>query len=178
MDYPDMMVDLETTGTQPEHTNIIQIAAVRFNLKEGTIDPQFFDQCLYPSPNRFWDESTREWWSTMPETLEGIYARMIPAKTVLENLIRWDDGRQPMFWAKPVSFDYTFLDSYFREHELTNPWHFRKRMDQNTFIRARHFPEPPPNYERDIEFQGTAHNAIDDVLHQIGVVITCYEATK
>ena len=137
MIYPDVMVDLETTGTQPETTNIIQIAAVRFNLREGTVDPNFFDMCLYPSPNRFWDESTRGWWSGMPEILEGIYARMRPARQVLEALNRWVDSDIATLWAKPTSFELPFLQSYYREHELVCPFHFRRAMDQNTFIRAR-----------------------------------------
>jgi DNA polymerase III alpha subunit (gram-positive type) len=178
MNYPDVCLDIETTGVQPETTNIIQIAAVRFNLKEGTVDPNFFDQCLYPIPTRFWDENTRTWWASMPDTLEGIYARMIPARTVLQNLINWVDGYQPQLWAKPTSFEYPFLESYFREHELQNPFHFRRCMDQNTYIKARHFPDQPPNYEKNLEFVGTPHNALDDVLHQIRVISTCYEATK
>lgn len=177
MQFPDVMVDIETTGTQPETTNIIQIAAVRFNLKEGTICPKFFDRCLIPTSTRFWDESTRQWWSTMPETLASINQRMEPAARVMKAFSEWGEGGGT-FWAKPITFDYTFLASYFREFEVLNPFNFRRAMDQNSFIRARHFPDEPPKYEKELEFVGTAHNAIEDVLHQIKVVMTCYQATK
>ena len=174
----DIMVDLETTGVQPEHTNILQIAAVRFNLKEGTVDPNVFDMCLYPSPNRFWDEGTRSWWQDKAEILEGIYARMVPAKFVLEKLSAWVGPDPVTLWAKPSSFELPFLQSYYREHELVCPFHYRRVMDQNTFIKARHYPDAPPNYEYDIPFEGTVHSALDDVWHQISVVAACWEATR
>lgn len=175
--YPDCMIDLETTGTQPETTNIIQIAAVRFNLETGEIDPKFFNRCLYPSPNRFWDEGTRDWWATMPDVLAGIYARMEPPARVMRDFVRWAEAGGAL-WAKPTSFEFPFLQSYCREFELTLPFHFRFTMDQNTFIRARHFPAKPPAYEKEIEFIGDQHDAMADVFHQIKVVHAAYEATK
>lgn len=177
MQYPDCMIDIETTGTSPDRTNIIQIAAVRFNLKEGTVDPNFFDRCLAPLPTRFWDESTRLWWSSMPDLLARITSRMEPAHRVMKDLSEWGEGGGS-FWAKPITFDYTFVASYFNELEILNPWNFRRTMDQNTFIRSRHFPKEPPKYEKLIDFDGEQHDAIADVLHQIKVVAAAYEATK
>ena len=175
--FPDIMVDIETTGTQPETTNIIQIAAVRFNLAERTVSPDFFNRCLLPTTTRFWDEDTRKWWGKMPELLSSILGRAEPAPRVLQAFSTWA-GTGARMWAKPISFDFTFLQSYFREFDIMNPFNFRECMDQNTFIRARHFPELAPKYEKEIEFNGEEHDAISDVLHQIKVVSTCYEATK
>lgn len=175
----DIMVDLETTGTQPEHTNIIQISAVKFDLRAGTVDPNVFDMCLYPTSTRFWDEDTRQWWSTKPELLDKIYSRMVPARFVLEKFAAWVGFIEtPTLWAKPSSFELPFLQSYYKEHELQCPFHFRNVMDQNTFIKARHYPDAPPAYEKDIEFEGEAHYALDDVFHQLKVVSACYEATR
>ena len=171
------MCDLETTGTQPETTNIIQIAAVRFNLATGEIDPKFFNRCLGPTPTRFWDEDTRRWWSTKPDLLDSIYARMEPAAKVMQDFARWGEAGGTL-WAKPISFEYPFLQSYCREFEVTMPFHFRFTMDQNTFIRARHFPDDPPRYEKQIPFVGSEHDALDDVFHQIKTVHAAYEATK
>lgn len=177
MSFPDVMVDLETTGTQPENTHIIQIAAVRFNLAEGTIDPKFFNRCLAPSPNRFWDEGTRDWWMKMPDVLASIYARMESPAKVMRDFAAWGEVGGA-FWSKPTSFDFPFLQSYCREFEVKMPFHYRYAMDQNTFIRARHFPHQPPKYEQEIPFVGDAHDALHDVFHQIKVVHACYEATK
>lgn len=176
MDFPDVMVDLETTGTRPETTNIIQISAVKFNLATGDVDMNFFDRCLIPLPTRFWSEDTREWWSKMPELLDGIYARMEPAKTVMQDFSNWAYNCEHL-WAKPIHFEWPFLQSYFNELEVHNPFHYRYANDQNTFIRSRFFPEEAPPIEKELEFQGEEHNALHDVLHQVKVVMAAYKRT-
>lgn len=180
MEYLDVVVDLETTGTQPEHTNIIQIAAVKFDLASGSVDPNVFNRCLFPSPNRFWCEDTRNnFWSKYPDQLEGIYARMQDPRRVMQDFVAWAGyGGSLRLWAKPTSFELPFISSYCREYEVQNPFHFRFAMDQNTFIRARHFPEPPPAYEKEIEFVGKVHDALDDCFHQMKAIAACYEATR
>lgn len=179
--YPDVMVDLETTGTAPDETAIIQIAAVRFNLAEGTVDPNIFDQALLIPPTRYWDEDTRRWWSNKREIFQGIYSRARPPALVMQAFAKWvrEGGESdPVFWSKPISFDWAFLQSYFREFEVSNPFHFRMAENLNTFVRARHFPERPPAYEKNLPFDGDEHNAIDDCFHQIKVLFAAYEATK
>lgn len=184
MSYPDVMVDIETTGTRPDTTAIIQLAAVKFNLAEGTVDHNFFDRALMIPPTRFWDEDTREWWlSDKADILQGIYSRMENPKMVLEDLAAWAnndrDFNQPLrFWSKPLSFDFPFISSYFREFEITNPWNFREANDQNTWIRARFFPEEAPPIEKELDFVGDAHNALQDTLHQVKVLFEAYERTK
>lgn len=176
MDYPDVMVDIETTGTQPETTNIIQISAVKFNHVTGEVG-DMFDRCMIPLPTRFWDEDTRKWWSGMPEILDGIWGRMEDPRTVLSDFGRWAQGSSIM-WAKPTSFEYPFLASYYRELGLMMPFHFRLAMDQNSFIRARYFPEEAPRLEKELDFVGDQHNALHDVLHQIKTVLTAIERTS
>ena len=183
MNYPDIMVDIESTGTQPEHTNIIQIAAYRFNLETGDVDPKAFDQCLIPLPTRFWDEDTRMWWSKMPDVLDGIWSRMKPARQVMEALTMWavkdnEAASSLRFWGKPTHFDHSFISSYYREVGLPNPFHFRNAIDQNSWIRARYFPEEAPRIEKELDFIGHEHNARDDALHQVRVVLEAYDRTK
>lgn len=181
MNYPDVMVDLETTGTSPDETAIIQIAAVRFNLATGDVDPNVFDQALLIPPTRYWDEGTRTWWSSKKEVFQNIYRRARPARGVLQDFAQWvreGNAPDPIFWSKPISFDWAFLQSYFREFEVSNPFHFRAAENLNTFVRARYFPERPPAFEKELPFDGDEHNAIDDCFHQIKVLFAAYEATK
>lgn len=170
------MVDLETTGTQPETTNIIQIAAVKFNHRTGDVG-DMFDRCMIPRPTRFWDEDTRKWWSSMPTILDGIWSRMEDPFKVMSDFSQWAYG-SPVMWAKPISFEFPFIASYYRELGLINPFHFRLAQDQNTFIRARYFPEEAPRVEKELEFEGDEHNALHDVLHQIKTVLTVIERTS
>lgn len=173
--YPDVGVDLETTSVDPEHGAILQIAAVRFNYQTGAIGPAF-DRCLWMPGNRYWSESTREFWARFPETLEGIQARSEDPRLVMESFRDWliDTGPAMVpqrLWAKPSHFEYPFLQSYSRQFEVELPFHYRNVVDLNSYTRGL-ADDPGANpIEWDVEFEGEVHNAIDDVLHQIRVTL-------
>lgn len=182
--YHDILVDLETTGTDPVHNQILQIAAVKFDLATGAVG-DVFDQALAPIPGRFWDEDTRNWWlKDKRPILQGLFQRQRDATDVLKEFSQWcerdtDPYVKLRFWAKPISFDFPFLSSYFKQLEVKNPFHFRNAIDQNTWLHARHFPNDVPNYEGElIPFEGPAHNALFDCFHQLKVIFRCYNDTK
>lgn len=171
--FYDIMVDVETTGTDPSHAAIIQLAAVRFNLEERTVDStNMFDRALTIPPGRFWDESTREWWGRQKrDVLMGIYSRMQDPATVMSEFADWVGYTpdQPIrFWAKPTSFDFTFVASYFNQFGIPNPFHFRWATDVNSFIRGLAGDSSVETFR--VDFQGDAHNALIDVLNQISAV--------
>jgi hypothetical protein len=165
--YTDVMIDLETTGTSRDHSAVIQIAAVMFNLHDFSIHPVFFNECLTIPGNRYWEESTRQWWSKMPDLLKGIYSKMREPRVVMEEFYWWlgGTGRNMRSWGKPSAFDASFIESYFREYGPAQPLHFRGYRDLRTFIHGVTYP-----YEFDensVPFEGQAHDAIFDCLHQI-----------
>ena len=178
MEFPDVMVDLETGGTSPDRTPIIQIAAVRFNLTKQTVDSNTFEACLRVPPHRFWDESTRTWWlGQKPHILEDIINRARPYREVINEFYDWAvQTPSKHFWAKPISFDFAFLQSYFVDEQLPMPWSFRETMDVNTFIRSVHLPGAAPKLN--IASGGDAHNALIDVFYQIELVCKHYQLTK
>ena len=163
--YPDIMVDIETTSTSPDRGAILQIAAVKFNIYGEEVDPNFFDQCLTIPPSRRWDESTREWWLSDGKRplLESLIRRGQPYREVLRNFRDWC-GTDSRFWCRGLSFDFPFLQSYFTDFEVSNPFKFWQAMDSRTWIEAK-------GIDRDaFEFVGEKHNAIHDVLHEIKVL--------
>ena len=173
----DIMVDLETTGTQPETTAIVQIAAVAFDYDTGRIGGSY-NRSLEMSSTRFWDEDTRKWWSGMPDVFERASTiNVAHPKVVMLDFQQWVRGqtgalREPTLWAKPVSFEFPFLQSYFREYEVENPFFFRDCIDLQSFIRGmRGDPHARP-FDKEVPMVGEAHNALDDVFHQIAVVLT------
>lgn len=177
MQYTDIMLDLETTGTDQQFNAIIQIAAVKFNPITGDVSHDFFDRCLMIAPNRYWQESCRDWWMQRPHVLQGIMNRMEDPKEVLIALRDWA-GPNMRMWGKPSHFDHSFLDNYYKQFDMQIPFGFRTANDMNTFIRARYWPETPPNVEKELEFEGAEHNALDDVLHQLKVIYKVMEDTK
>lgn len=168
--HNQIMVDLETTGLNAGRNAMIQLAAVRFNLEEdGSLSPDFFDECLRIPKWRSWDEGTRNWWlgdATRRKILEGIQARMRDPKEVIEQFRDWVfESDSPVFWSKPSHFDWGFVQSYCEDFGVVVPFHYRYANDMNSFIRGIHAPEEPPGIS--VPMRGDAHNALYDVINQI-----------
>jgi len=171
MTYSNIMVDIETTGTNPNHTAIIQIAAVKFDLETRSLDMNMFNQCLGVPANRYWQEETRDWWATQDEhILEGIWRRMRDPRTVIQEFGAWC-GTNVTLWAKPISFEYPFLESYFAEYGIAKPFAYWDCKD----LRSITWALGQPNLDRELPFSGDAHNALHDVLHQIVTLFTALD---
>lgn len=169
-EFPDVMTDIETGGVDPSRGQVLQIAAVRFNAAKRTIDHRFFDQCLLAQPNRMWEEGTREFWMRRRDVLTKIQARMQDPKEVLVNFLGWTEYQPLTFWGKPTHFDFSFLQSLYKDYGMQIPFHYRTANDLNSFARGRYWPEVPPVWEKILPFAGEEHNALHDCLHQIGVL--------
>lgn len=174
IEYPDVMVDLETTGTNPAGCAIIQISAVRFNLLERKVGPDFFDRCLMIPQDRYWEEGGREFWIKRKELFAQLQSRMEDTETVVRAFHAWVGGPRVLY-AKPSHFEYPFLEQYFRRYGLQNPFFYRSVNDQNSFFRGLYFPEPVPDFERTLPFTGQLHNGLDDTLHQLRVLFHTVE---
>lgn len=167
------MIDIETTGTDPSHSHVIQISAVRFNLEDLSIDADhMFDRCLLPvGGSRFWDEGTRSWWSHQkPGLLNSILDRGEDPETVLKafsDFVACTRSDKPVrLWAKPISFEWPFLQSYMKEYGVEFPIPYWNCMDLNSYINGRGVDDRKEFWKK-IPFDGDAHNALHDVLHQI-----------
>jgi hypothetical protein len=170
--YTDIMVDLETTGTQPNRNAVIEIGAVKFNLHERTVSPNAFNRCLKIPKHRHWDESTKQWWQKQGDVLPSILKRGEDPKQVMTAFVDWVNPAQgPLrFWAKPTTFDYMFISSYL--HDFDQPvglFDFREATDMRSFFRGIYYPDPIDTSDEP-EFKGVAHNAIIDCLNQIKLV--------
>jgi hypothetical protein len=168
MHLTDVMVDIETTGTNVDYSAIIQIAGVMFNHDTGEIGP-IFDRCLAIAPNRFWDEDTRSWWQGQNRTIfTDIVARMEDPGVVINDFVSWvSSANEPLrFWAKPVTFDYPILASYCRQFGLPMPFHYRVSRDLNTYIAARAGGAAHIDMDH-IPADGMAHNALADCVYQL-----------
>ena len=178
MSFPDVMVDVETTGTSPDRHAILQIGAVRFNADTGRIDHDMFNRCLSMPPTRCWDESTRDWWAQQdPAVFQDILDRAEPPGQVMQDFFDWSTY-WPIrrFWAKPLSFDFPFTASYFRDYGFTNPYHYRTAENLASFVRGLHYPGRVPDVPQ--TEAGPAHNALNDCLMQIGHLFQHIELRK
>lgn len=132
------MVDIETTGLQPNKNAILSIALVKFdyNTFEPTGD-QIYER-IDISIGRIWDKETEKWWQQQsPEAYaEAVYGgRETPA--VVMYYIAKTVKPGSYFWAKPAHFDYPFVSSYMTDHLSTNvknPFNYRKVIDVRSYI--------------------------------------------
>ena len=171
--YTDVMIDIETTGLQPDRNAILQIGAVKFNLETRDVSPEFFDMSLTMPGFRHWDMGTRQWWSQQPASVyNGIVARAKPYKEVMEELQQWVITTPNLrFWSKPTHFDFMFLSSYFSDCDLANPLNYRTAKDMNSFIQGLYGHDPvPEEIEKGVGQDGAAHNALNDCFYQMKVL--------
>jgi hypothetical protein len=165
------MVDLETTGTSPDRTGILQIAAVPFNLEMREIGHDMFCQSMWLPPHRFWSEDTRGWWlSQNQEVFAKVTENAWAPDVVMRDFATWVTNTVGIldaeFWAKPTSFDFPFVSSYLKDLGIANPFKYWLARDVNTFIFAKTNKAPKETWDQ-IEFVGEKHNALCDCIHQI-----------
>ena len=173
--FYDVMVDIETTGTDRSNSAIIQIAAAMFDPVSERIGP-CFDMCLEMAPGRFWDEDTRNRWASKPDVLQRNASQQMDPRYVIEAFAAWvrqNTGAlySPRLWGKPISFEQPFLEGYFKQFGVDNPFHFRDCVDMQSFIRGLRRDHTAPAFDKEVPMIGDAHYALDDVFHQIAVVV-------
>lgn len=176
----DVMVDLETTGTDPHNSAIIQIAAARFDYKTCAVG-QSFVVSLHMPETRFWSEDTREWWMGQGEVYDEIVSTAIEPEAGWNAFADWmimsGGDRANRLWAKPLSFEYPFLQSYGRLFGRPLPIHYRDCVDLHSFTRGLRGDPGANPIDKQIPFDGDAHNALHDVFHQIKIALMARHMT-
>lgn len=172
IEWTDIMVDVETTGTNISTAGIIQLSAVMFNLEKGIIGPEF-DSCLLMPEGFYWEPKTLCWWvndKKRKTILDDIMKKALLPEKVINNFVRWNrvNGPAKHFWSKPSHFDYTLLDKYFRIYGYQNPFKYWKARDMRSYLLGIYFPEPLPELKL---MSDEAHNALADVKFQVSELI-------
>ena len=171
--YTDVMVDIETTGVNPDRNAIIQIGAVKFRRDTREVCPNFFKASLTMPKWRSWDQGTLQWWSKQKEVLNSILVAQRPYQDVMDEFQTWlvdplESARNIRFWSKPTHFDYMFISSYFSDLDMINPLSYREATDLNSFIRGAYHPNPVDmELEQSIVHNGAAHDGLEDCFYQL-----------
>ena len=170
--FQHIMCDIETTGVKPDRNHIIQICAVRFNLKTGEYDPNLFEVCLNPNTAswRSQDPSTMTWWQD-PERqpiYDSIIEKSLDSKIAIQAFAHWLGKERLVFWGNRNGFDYMFLQSYFADCGVPFPFKFWDSKDLLSYTEGLCNGANVPFIKKNsLEFIGQKHNAIDDTLHQL-----------
>lgn len=177
----DLMIDLETLGTEPG-APVISLGAVFFDLKTKQLGNSFYmvlDVSEQIKRGRKPDGDTIKWWMTQEDAAKKVFhEKAKPAELVLQMFIDWyaTGGGTPrvlpvkdraFVWGNGSTFDISIMENLFRDYELALPWGYNKAMDVRTFKRFMGKGEQ-------IKKSGTAHNALDDAISQANYVMENY----
>lgn len=171
--FTHIMIDTETTDVVPHVGGILQLAAIKFNPSTRKVGPAFNG---YPSllPTRRWSESTRKFWR---QDRPAAYANMIeqqrPAREVFQEFADFCCADAPfggyIFVAKPLKFDWPFVESHFLELDIPFPFAHHRCMDMHSWISGLRGDCERTDIESEVPFPagGEAHNALHDAAWQI-----------
>lgn len=181
----DLMIDLETLGTDTEEAPVISIGAAWFDIDTKTIGPTYYrvlnvtDQI--DTKTRFVDTSTLKFWMNQQNAAKSIFRdEALPTKQVLIEFRQWimntakagpksKATKKCNPWGNGAGFDINLMESMFKSYNVDCPWLFYNVMDLRTFKR---FQGQSKKVEK---LEGVNHNALDDAINQINYIFSCTE---
>lgn len=165
-----LMIDIETLGTT-EKAPVISIGAVFFD-KNGVGESFYItldSKEQMKSGVRKADQSTLDWWAKQGDEAKKVFnENTTPTKEGLVKFVEWIAANSNLKYLKPwgngSGFDISILESIFTDYGVKIPWKFWNIRDFRTY---KEFV-----YDgKDIEREGTHHNALDDAFYQAKIVV-------
>lgn len=159
----DVSLDIETLDTVPG-AKILTIGAVRFCRQTGALDEPFYvalDPTLTPGSV---SRSTFRWWKGQSEEAReaAFGGRTEPAKAM--HMLAEYVGNDTCVWGNGAHFDISLLEWLFNATGVGIPWKFWNVRDMRTVV------DLSPLDKNAIPFEGVAHNAQADAVHQAKVI--------
>lgn len=175
----NIMIDLETLGTFM-NAPVVTIGACFFDPMTGEIGDKFYERIDLSEAMRFGraDPETIRWWLKQEAEAQRELAK--PGKKADEVLNalasfyrRSNDGK---VWGNGASYDITLLEyQYDRVLGQKAPWAFWNIRDVRTVVHlAEGLVKKPAAFTKG----GTAHNALDDCIFQVGYVSKMWQALR
>lgn len=164
----DLMIDLETLGTDPD-CPVIAIGAVFFD--ESGLKDEFYEVLNVEEQidgGRRVTGSTIKWWMSQSDAAKRVFKD--GARETMDALDRFvtfckrypQKGLKP--WGNGSTFDISIMDDLFKDADIPSPWLYYNVRDLRTF--------KEDVYDgKDLPREGTHHNALDDAKHQARIVI-------
>lgn len=166
MKVTDVMIDLETMGTQVDAA-IISIGAVGIDLEAMEVtDRTFYAQVSLRSnvlAGRKIDPDTLLWWLRQSDAARAAFRDNDKAISLSGALLAFTDwfgqfGDVPV-WGNGATFDNVLMAESFKGFGMKTPWSYRNDRCFRT-LRAL-YPHVQAPFGA-----GTAHNALDDAVYQ------------
>lgn len=167
----DLMIDLETLGTTPDAV-VISLGAVFFDVKTGTLGPQFYQVLDVTDQMRAGREvspDTLKWWMGQAEAAKKVFHEKAKApREVMALFSQWakaNGGSKMQVWGNGSTFDISILENLYRQLGEPQPWAYYSVMDLRTFKRFVGGNEK-------LAKAGVMHNALQDAINQANYVLS------
>lgn len=171
----DIMIDLETLGLKPGCV-VLSIGAAKFSPTTGEVVSKFYERIAFKDSvlrGLTVDPDTYQWWTkqdkeVFAETMSGTKSLIDVCLDFQAWVREHSDVRD--FWCQGTDFDFPIWEAaYSRGAPLANYFaNYYQRRDTRTLYAVAGFD--PSLLTR----EGSHHNALDDVLHQIRCVHESY----
>ena len=173
----DIVLDLETLGTG-SNAAVLAVGAVMVDRKLGKVAGSFYaafdiDEMLRTGGVA--SGSTIKWWMEQEQSAKEVFTHQTaPITQALVMLADWmgldDEGKPPKdvkVWGNGDSFDNVILSNLYARMGLVTPWEYWNNRDLRTAVDISGIDK------RDVAFDGTPHNALDDAKHQAKILLRC-----
>lgn len=172
--YKDFMVDIETSGLNPGRHAMIQLSCVAFDLNsQQVLTETYYDSYLCIPPWRSFSTETLHWWlSKNRNVYDHITSQQGDIVSALVGFAEFvkhhqKEGEAPNFWMRRP-FDWMFVESYFQDFELENPFSYKHVIEMTSFMKGINLSDGMPNV--DVQKLGDAHNAYWDCVNQVNLL--------
>ena len=182
----DVMVDLETLGTDLDAL-VFQVASAAFDINTGEITNEFnecADVAKAVEKDGKIDGGTLKWWlGTNSELFRELLNKdaQTPSELIVD-YFAWiskltQEYDEVYLWGNGILFDNAILRYKFTQQGLHYPIFFRNDRDVRTILELASSKEGVDSkilYGRFYNESLTAHDAYNDVVNQIALVVGCY----
>ena len=179
------MLDLETLGTQPGCV-ILSLGCVEFDPMTGEIIRTLYGEINQKScfeAGLTVDDETLDWWHGQGDTAKALLQRtetggydirhVINSLDILINIEYFATGLPVFVWANSPSFDCAILRHAHELQGAKTPWKYYHEQDCRTLVQLGRTLGIDP--KKDLPFEGTAHNALHDAIHQAKYISAIYQ---
>lgn len=168
-----VIVDIETDGPVAGLYSMLSIGAVATTAIEEVAT---FYRKVKPLEGASRHPSTMAWWKTQPQAWQEVMKNTEPAETVIKEFYAWVQslGKQPIFVAHPIGFDYSFVSWYLwkfiKQDPFTNETGAPQTLDLGSYIAGKFglkISTAKRNSLPDWMKEGMpkhSHNALDDAM--------------
>lgn len=181
------MLDIETLG-KGSNSAIISIGAVFFEPSTGKLGGDFYQTITLESAleNGQADASTIAWWMKQSDDARAVFndKQSLNLRSVLLEFTDWlinsgnpisHNTAKVSVWGNGATFDNVILSNAYQQIEYPHPWPYWGDRDVRTIVElGRSILNINP--KKDLPFEGTAHNALDDAKHQARYESEIYQA--